>query len=132
MQTNPGLINKNQNIIIFIGLFIAVNLIGYGSSYKNLKAKDSSFVEEGLETDTIYSEVFKNSADNWIFHIIENGKIMIRQTHIPVIEGKIAFVDSIQAVKVSNLMISKMKNGIFPPSVQYKELDSLGVIYTKK
>ncbi len=73
--------------------------------------------------------VLKNDTNAWYYQVLKDDKIFIIQKSIPAIAGNRAFVDSNQAAKVASLVLSKMENGDFPPSVQVSELTSLQIIY---
>ena len=63
----------------------------------------------------------------WGYQILVNKKIYINQRIIPVVQGNKEFTTQEQALKVANLVISKMKKKASLPSVTIKELDSLGI-----
>jgi hypothetical protein len=47
---------------------------------------------------------------------------------MPAVEGILGFSDESKAIKTAELMIYKLKNGVFPPTISIEELDSLGVL----
>jgi hypothetical protein len=54
---------------------------------------------------------------------------MIRQPHIPAVQGNQGFISSIEAEKVANLVVDKLSRGVSPPSVSTEELDKIGIKY---
>ena len=64
----------------------------------------------------------------WGYQILQDGKLAIDQKHIPVIQGYKGFSSKEKAEKTGNFIVEKMKNGIFPPTLTEKELDSLAVL----
>lgn len=74
-------------------------------------------------------EILKNDTGGWFYEIKSDEKLIVRQENIPAIPGNYAFQDSIQASRVAELMMDKMENGIFPPSISIKELDNLQITY---
>lgn len=62
------------------------------------------------------------------YNIIEDGKLRIHQTSIPSVAGIRGFSSQEKAMKVAEFVIFKMKNKIFPPTVDRAELDSLQVL----
>ena len=53
---------------------------------------------------------------------------MIRQPHIPAMEGNRGFSSEKDATAVASLVIEKLAKGISPPSIKKEELIELGVI----
>jgi hypothetical protein len=53
-----------------------------------------------------------------------NQKLFIRQIHIPGIEGKKGFVTSKDAEKAASMVVNKIRNNVFPPSITKEELIS--------
>lgn len=96
-----------------------MRLVGNSQCYDRIQENSSDF----------NFVVLKNDTNSWYYHIVKNDKILIIQKNIPAITGNRAFVDSIQAAKVASLVLSKLENGDFPPSVQVSELNSLQIIY---
>ena len=77
--------------------------------------------------DTITVETFKGDS-GWGYNIFVNGKLYIHQPNIPAVNGNNGFSKEEYAVKIAQLVIEKIKNHIFPPSVCVNELDSLQVL----
>lgn len=67
------------------------------------------------------------TGSGWGYNIREEGKTLIHQDRIPGVPGSRPFVSKEDAMKVGKLMIDKMKKGLFPPGVSYKEMQGLGV-----
>lgn len=68
-----------------------------------------------------------NSASGWGFDILNDGKPMIHQPHIPAVSGLKGFESREQAEAAGRLMMDKIKNGIMPPTISVDELDSMGI-----
>jgi hypothetical protein len=73
-------------------------------------------------------EAFENE-DGWGYKIFVNERMVIDQAHIPAIQGIVAFFSKDEAEKTAELVISKIKAGIYPPTISKGELDSLGIKY---
>lgn len=71
-------------------------------------------------------EIFKE-LNGFGYSITKEGARIIYQPTIPGVSGMVGFNDSLQAISVARLVISKMQNGVFPPSILSTELDSLKV-----
>lgn len=53
----------------------------------------------------------------------------VRQLNVPAIQGNRPFISMEDANATANLMLSKIRIGILPPTITTAELDSIGVIY---
>ncbi|MDO9511798.1 MAG: DUF4907 domain-containing protein [Bacteroidales bacterium] len=105
-----------MNIILF------VLLTACGNTVKSDQVPQSSLSEASIQYTVIRVE------GGWGYEIIKNGHVIIHQAHIPAIEGRQAFKDSLQALSTAQLITEKIKKNIMPPSVSLKELDSLGIL----
>lgn len=131
-----------------IALLSAMVLLGcsareetsYAESDSHESHVDSSNAEITSEEDHSYGIESKSSNHSfsakiiftdslgWGYQIFEGNKMMINQTHIPSIQGNKGF-DTRQAAQITaNFVLYKLSNNIFPPTLNKKELDSLGVI----
>jgi hypothetical protein len=59
------------------------------------------------------------------YEIIMGDKALITQNSIPGKSGNLPFSNSEDASKVAELMLSKLENGVFPPTINLSEIDSL-------
>jgi len=62
------------------------------------------------------------------YDIFQGGKKLIHQNCIPGVPGNKAFATKEQAGKVATLVISKLQQNIFPPTVSTQELQQLRVL----
>lgn len=106
-------------LLILLFSFSPIRLLGNGQFNDRIQENSSGF-------DFV---VLKNDTNAWYYQVLKRNKVLIIQKNIPAITGNRAFVDSIQAAKVATLVLSKLENGDFPPSVQVSELNSLQIIY---
>ena len=67
--------------------------------------------------------------NGWGYRINKDHVIIIEQKHIPAINKIVCFSSREQAQQVADLVIKKIKKGIFPPAITIAELDSLKIIY---
>jgi hypothetical protein len=65
----------------------------------------------------------------WGYELFEEKKRIIIQKNIPAIQGNTPFSSKKDAEKVAELMIFKLDNRIFPPSISIAELDSMDIKY---
>jgi len=77
------------------------------------------------QTNAPQSTVYR-AGSGFGYSISIKGKLLIKQDFIPGIEGNTAFCDSLDAVKVSNCVIDKIKHKQMPGITQ-QELDSLKI-----
>ncbi len=77
--------------------------------------------------DSLTSAVFRVEG-GWGYEIIKNGKVLIYQPFIPVIEGRIPFRDSNDALITALCVIEKIRKNKIPPALTHFELDSMEVI----
>lgn len=73
-------------------------------------------------------EVVSISDGNWGYQLFQHGKMVINQTTIPSVQGNNAFDSEEKAERTAKHILHKLENGIFPPTVDQKELEELGVL----
>ena len=61
----------------------------------------------------------------WGFDILLNNKNYIHQSNIPAINGEKPFKTKKEALKIAELMKSKICNNIIPPTITIQEINSL-------
>jgi len=87
-----------------------------------------SLRKEQLKNVSIETRVFKNTEINgYGYDILMDGKIYVHQPNIPALPGNNGFASEKQANLVANLVSHKIRNNIMPPTVEVRELDSLGI-----
>ncbi len=121
---------KLKNIILIKLCIIALSFISCDAKNTNIdSAKDVEVQINNSSSVKKYKvEVFcENNDGKFGYEIFENGRKIIRQSIIPSFEGNNKFASKEDALKVGELMIFKIQNGNFPPTVTNDELDSLGI-----
>lgn len=88
----------------------------------NENADDSSRVERIIETTVFQVDT------GWGYDVFVDGDRLIHQPYIPVIQGNKPFDSERDAKKVAELVADKIRMNTIPPTVSYRELDSLGII----
>jgi hypothetical protein len=116
---------------LFLSVIVVLLFVLGALSFSSFPCKANTFVSGSslFQDDDIHFVVMKNDTGAWFFKILEDGKTIINQTHIPAIRGVVAFKDSTQAAKVAQLMSNKMAQGVFPPAISIQELDGLKIVY---
>ncbi|MGC8864883.1 MAG: DUF4907 domain-containing protein [Bacteroidales bacterium] len=79
-------------------------------------------------TDSLAIQVYRVDKKGWGYRILKKDKPFINQPFIPSIGRKISFSDSLQASRIAQLVVKKLRNNIIPPAISQQELDSMGVI----
>lgn len=75
---------------------------------------------------SISSAAFKTN-DGWGYSIFLDGKVYIKQTIIPVVEGNKSFATETDATKCADLVVSKLKTHQ-KPTLVLEDLKTLGVV----
>ncbi|AWV98075.1 DUF4907 domain-containing protein [Arcticibacterium luteifluviistationis] len=70
-------------------------------------------------------KVLELDKDQFGYEIRKDNQLLISQNYIPGRAGNSSFSNSKDAEKVASLMISKLENGVFPPTINLSEIDSL-------
>ena len=125
-NTFMNLLKSSKNL--FLG-FVLLQAACFSPESK--KEERNSLLLSNLDS-SIYTKrilVSDSIQQNFGYEIFKSGHLYIRQASIPAITGNIFFADSIQANKVADLVLYKLKMGILPPSVSIQELDSLKIAY---
>ncbi len=63
----------------------------------------------------------------WGYDIYLNNQKYIHQPNIPAINGLHVFVSEDDAIKVAQLMVRKMEDGMSQPTISVEDLDSLHI-----
>lgn len=93
------------------------------------QSESSSYGIQSKENNTAFSAriIFTDSL-GWGYQIFDGNTMLINQIHIPSIQGNRGFKSREAAQLTANFILYKLSNGVFPPTVDEKELDSLGVL----
>lgn len=99
-----------------------------GEDESESEGKSALRVPQGEGTGEWTYKVVMNSEKNWGYQLFQNGKMIINQTTIPSVQGMAGFDSQEKADRTAKHIISKLEKGVFPPTVDKKELDSLKVL----
>lgn len=93
------------------------------------ESESSTYGIQSKENKTEYSAriIFTDSL-GWGYQIFDGNTMLINQLHIPSIQGNRGFKSREAAQLTANFILYKLANGVFPPTLDEKELDSLGVL----
>ena len=79
----------------------------------------------GVENQNLAYEILHNSDGSYGYKILKGEKPMIIQEVVPGAQGVSGFTTRVHAEQVALLVIKKINNGDFPPTINEFELDSL-------
>lgn len=114
---------KTTCILLFVIFFLS--LLSVNSCSQTNKEKS---LEENPKNKPVYSiKVIAISDSTFGYEIFQNNSLYIRQLTIPAISGNRYFKTKNQAKKVGNFVLTKLNNGIIPPTISLVELDSLEI-----
>lgn len=113
---------KSGVYFTFFMLFISCN-----NSNKIDAERNGSVDYSILTADSIHYSitVLKNIDSTFGYQINKNNEVFIVQKSIPAISGNNGFKDSSLAKKCGNIVVNKLKNKVFPPSITNEELKSI-------
>jgi len=119
-------IRRNSRILIIgIAAFAAaIYFLFFKGQKENQGGEGRS--REGLsrfKVETVRGE------HGWGYHIRQDTTLVIDQKVIPGIPGINGFATEQEAAKTGALVKQKLDRGIFPPTIDSRELDSLGIKY---
>ncbi len=112
---------KSIIVILFFGFGMLI-LLGCN----NNKTEVPPLVTGSKDSINISAAAFKIN-EGWGYSIFLNGKLYIKQTIIPVIEGNKSFDSEADATKCAALVVAKLK-AHQKPTLVIEDLKSLGVI----
>ena len=118
-----------MRLFLSVSILIPISLVLFVSIGSHAQHKHDNGNMELMQAVQYRYFVHKNDTGAWYFSIKKNEKLIVMQKDIPAVQGNIAFVDSLQASKIARLMVDKLEQGVFPPSVFRSDLDSLKIIY---
>lgn len=107
-------------------LLIGGYLLILFSCHGNNAPLDAGIKTNPKDSVSISTAAFKTN-DGWGYSIFLDGKVYIKQTIIPVIEGNKSFVSEEDATKCGNLVVAKLK-AHQKPTLVMEDLKTLGVV----
>ncbi|MGB0932875.1 MAG: DUF4907 domain-containing protein [Lishizhenia sp.] len=84
--------------------------------------------QKSLETKRSYTfQTFETTDFGWGYCIFKGEKKILNQPHIPAVQGNRGFQSQEDAKKVAKLVVKKINQGNFPPTVSEQEMLEIGV-----
>ena len=101
------------------GFLAALLLVGVFLTYNRASWKNNQTMDLELKAFKI--------EDGWGYKVLNQDSLLINQPFIPMISGIKRFKTEDDALKTGSLMVAKIKAGVFPPTINLSELDSLHI-----
>lgn len=117
--------NTVHKIILVI---ISLALIIGGALYFDKNKKEETPNPLMVSSSNPYADslieatLYQNEDQTWGYDIIIDGNIYVHQPTKPAVGGNSGFATEVEAQSVANLVVSKIKNNILPPSVTPEEI----------
>lgn len=109
--------------VILVIVFLAVIIGGALYFDKNKKEETPNPYADSL----VEASLYQNEDQTWGYDIMIDGNIYVHQPTKPAVGGNSGFTSEAEARSVADLVVSKIKNNILPPSVTPEEIaDVLG------
>ena len=115
-----------RKVLCLFGCLLIVAAIhgqGRGYNHKPAPLPDTSFYKHAI----VRAEIFPLKDKTYGYDIFVNSILYVHQPAIPCLPGKKGFKTAADAKKVTVLVITKIKNGLIPPSVTISEMQKLGI-----
>jgi hypothetical protein len=122
---------KMKSFLLFVLLLINHQLM---ASWRSCKMQEHTsafpYANNGIDTTHIQIvtyKIFKVSNSTYGYDIYVDNKLLVHQPNIPAVSGQKGFTRKEDAANVAQLVVSKIKAGIIPPTVTRQEMEKLGV-----
>lgn len=113
-------------VLVFVSCKDAVPKKSPGN--EDITLTDKPVEDEIREKNTsVYEVRTVENASGWGYEVWKDGAMVIKQEHIPAVQGIRAFSSQEQAQKAAEIIKAKLEQGIFPPTMSMAELQSIGV-----
>jgi len=89
------------------------------------EARTSASPDRKIEVRTFQNE---SGISGFGYDILMDGSVKIHQPNVPAVQGNNGFSSEAKARKAGEFAAQKVRKNMMPPSVNAKELDSLGVL----
>jgi hypothetical protein len=108
--------------LIRYSVFIVIIVLGFSCSPK--KENPKQLLPSSTQQLSKYSgQVLRlENTSFYAYQIKKDGKLLINQSFVPAIQGKLPIEDSISAVQLMEISLEKINGGQFPPSLSIQEV----------
>ena len=130
MQINSISINctviKRKLILLFIASILV--LLAHAQETP-VKAEEAVFPKASqFNNSKLTYKIIDAPNKTFGYDIYAGGRVMIHQFSVPALSGNEGFTTKAGAVKVAQLVITKIRNGEMPPTVTIGQMKKLNVI----
>jgi hypothetical protein len=109
----------------FFDQFGNLKILSEQDKFEKKKSQKRDYIESnGVYNDLKYN-IIPSRNNTWGYDIYSNKKLIIHQPIIPGIQILHGFKTKNQAEKAALIVINKMKNGEFPPTISIQEINAL-------
>jgi hypothetical protein len=127
---------SQSTFLLLLLIFLLLNAACGNKTSKSQESNQSENLTRKNETesypDDIKTHPFRNSDSTWGFNIYRNGKIYMHQQVMPGKEKATGFKSEMDADAAADVVIMKIRKHISPEILEEHDLDSLGLLKTKK
>ena len=113
-------------------LFCSIAYAGFAQSNPVVPAKPATKTEfpkaSQYNNSKLSYKIISSANGTWGYDIYADGRKMIHQPSVPGMPGNEGFKTKVRAEKVAGLVITKIRKGEMPPTVEIKEMKKLKAI----
>ena len=115
---------KRKKIIIACAVILgfAILLVADIQSQNQNRTIKNPYINTDIAIKTYKGE------NEWGYDVYVDGALLVHQPSIPSLAGNRGFDSEADAQRVAELVVSKIRQNIIPPTVNAEELKRLGVI----
>jgi len=110
-------------------IFVALMVLSACEQSEKTKKEDADIAQDEIQiTQRVNYEISTlHLLKGWGYQIRKNGKLILDQPTIPGRPGLNGFQSQEDAQKVAELVVSKLKAQVFPPTVNEDDLKNLNI-----
>ena len=105
---------------------LACVFVVYGDPEVSTTVREAAVHDPANPSDTTY-RIIPSGRNSFGYEIWIGSKKVILQKSIPGLPGKTGFINTSDASKTAGLVIRKLQQGLMPPTITKKELDSMKI-----
>ena len=119
---------RNKIIIVIASIFLFVGCLFLWNKRAQTKEDVTLQADNPYMDAEIKAVIIPSEHDTFGYDIFLHGTVFIHQPSCPGLPGNDGFATEEDAMKVTELVINKIRNNEFPPTVTIEELQKLGVL----
>lgn len=110
-------------------LLVPIFFVFFSCSESNTEQVDTPQQSKQSKVDDWSCKAIFVDDQGWGYQLFRGSHLEIDQKNIPSVNGLHYFQSEEKALLAAELALEKIDQGLFPPSVNPKELDSIGAIH---